>query len=183
MGALGLLAEELGADERTLRRAARQGTLLASRPSPRRLCLDPGETDYLRTHWPLLAALRRTLRTARNVRLAILYGSVARGDEDEGSDLDVLVSLTDETPTARYRLAALLERIAGQRVDVVLLDRVERDAPLLLARVLAEGRVLIDRDGLWARLRDRQDTVRERGSRAYRRQVRAGARAVKEMTR
>lgn len=87
MGTIQELAADLGAEERTLRRAASQGTLRASRPGSRRLRLAPGEREYLGIYWPLLSELRRTLRTEHGVRLAVLYGSLARGDEDEDSDL------------------------------------------------------------------------------------------------
>jgi hypothetical protein len=83
------LAANLDVEERTLRRAVAQGALRTSRSGPRRLQLAPGEREYLRTHWPLLSGLRRTLRTEHDVRLAVLYGSLARGDEDAGSDLDL----------------------------------------------------------------------------------------------
>jgi len=57
MSELGLLADELGVHERTLRRAAEQGTLRATRPGPRALNLPLGERRYARRAWPLLAAL------------------------------------------------------------------------------------------------------------------------------
>src|SRR5262245_14498650 len=96
MGTVQELANKLGVDERTLRRAVSQGALRAHRPGPRRLRLAPGEEEYLRSHWQLLANLRNALRTQRRVRLAVLYGSLARGDEDADSDLDLLVSGADD---------------------------------------------------------------------------------------
>jgi hypothetical protein len=44
-------------------------------------------------------------------------------------------------------LAGRLGRVTGRNVDIAQLDRVEATAPLLLDRVLDEGRVLVDRDG------------------------------------
>ena len=87
MGVLQELAADLGLEERTLRRAVSQGTLRATRTGPRRLTLASGEREYLRVHWSLLSALRQALRTEHPVRLAVLYGSLARGDDDEGSEL------------------------------------------------------------------------------------------------
>jgi predicted nucleotidyltransferase len=183
MGCMGLiqdLAHDLGADERTLRRAVTQGTLRARRPGPRRLRLDPGEAAYLRAHWRLLAELRRALRTERRIRLAVLYGSLARGDEDADSDLDLLVSLAGEfagmDPYVRLR------DLTGRRVDVAHLDRVEANAPLLLDRVLDEGRVLIDRDRLWAQLREHRHAIRARARRAYRRQMAGASQTIAELT-
>jgi predicted nucleotidyltransferase len=177
-----MLARDLGAEERTLRRAVAHGTLHAHRPGPRRLRLAAGEREYLREHWPLLAELRRGLRTRRDVRLAVLYGSVARGDEDADSDLDLLASMSTESPLTRADLAAGFGRVAARRVDVAWLGRVERIAPLLLDRVLDEGRVLVDRDGQWKELRSRRRAIRARAARASRRQMAAAARAIEELT-
>jgi predicted nucleotidyltransferase len=181
MGTLQELAVDLGAEERTLRRAAAQGTLRCRRPGPRRLLLLAGEHDYLCDHWDLLSDLRQALRTEREVRLAVLYGSLARGDGDAGSDLDLLVSLAGGGREAASELAARLGRIAGRNVDLAHLDRVEARAPLLLDRVLDEGRVLVDRDGLWTGLRDRRHAIRTRGLRAHRRQMANAARAIEEL--
>lgn len=183
MGPIQELALDLGAEERTLRRAVAQGTLRAHRPGPRRLALAAGERAYLHGHWPLLAELRRALRTQRDVRLAVLYGSVARGDEDADSDLDLLVSVAGERLSVGANSAARLRRIAARRIDIAHLDRVEEVSPLLLDRVLDEGRVLLDRDEQWKGLRDRRRAIRARAGRAHRRQMVAAARAVAELTR
>jgi predicted nucleotidyltransferase len=183
MGPLQELAVELGADERTLRRAAAQGALLARRVGPRRLRLAPGEIEYLRERWQLLASLRRALRTERGVRLAVLYGSVARGDEDSGSDLDLLVSLSDRDAAAVAGVARSLGHLTSRRIDVVDLERVEANAPLLLDRVLEEGRVLVDRDDRWRQLRDRRRAIRGRAQRAHRRQMTDAAGAIAELSR
>lgn len=98
MGAIQQLADELGAEERTLRRAVAQGTIHCRRQGPRRIKLSPGEADYLREHWELLLGLRKALRTEPKVRLAVLYGSVARGHEDADSDLDLMVVCRTTSP-------------------------------------------------------------------------------------
>jgi predicted nucleotidyltransferase len=181
MGALQELAADLGAEERSLRRAAAQGTLRCRRPGPRRLVLLPGERDYLRGHWDLLSAVRRALRTEREVRLAVLYGSLARGEGDADSDFDLLIALADEDSGMAPGLAARLGRITGCGVDLARLDRVEATAPLLLDRVLDEGRVLVDRDDLWAGIRSRRRAIRARGLRAHRRQMASAAQAIEEL--
>jgi predicted nucleotidyltransferase len=175
------LARDLDAEERTLRRAAAQGTLRARRTRPRKLRLATGEREYLRGHWQLLAELRKALRTQRDARLVVLYGSLARGDEDAGSDLDLLVSLAGNRSTVSPDLVVRLEEVAGRRVDVAQLERVEKAAPLLLERVLDEGRVLIDRDGQWQDLRRRRPAIRTRAQRAHRRQMKAAMRAIEEL--
>ncbi|MHB1808479.1 MAG: nucleotidyltransferase family protein [Solirubrobacteraceae bacterium] len=182
MGAIQELAADLDAQERTLRRAAAQGALRASRLGPRRLRLDDGEREYLRTHWPLLATLRGALRTEHRVRLAVLYGSFARGDEDASSDVDLLVCLADDQPSAGSRLSARLRGVTGRHVDVSLLEQVEARAPLLLDRVLDEGRVLIDRDGQWRKLSERRGAIHVRALRSHRHQMAAAARAIAELT-
>jgi predicted nucleotidyltransferase len=112
----------------------------------------------------------------------VLYGSLARGDEDEGSDLDLLVSLADDRPSAGLRLAVRLQGVSGRRVDVAHLERVEARAPLLLDRIVDGGRVLIDRDGEWDRLRSRRSALRARALRAHRREMNRAARAIEELT-
>lgn len=180
MGAVQELAYDLGVDERTIRRAVAQGTIRARRPGPRRLRLHPDEDVYLRARWSLLANLRRVLRTERGVRLAVLYGSLARGDEDADSDLDLLVSSSGDSTGADLR--GRLQGVTGRQVDVAHLDRIEADAPLLLDRVLDEGRVLVDRDGEWPQLRERRGAIRARARRAHRRQLAAASRAIAELT-
>lgn len=182
MGAIQQLADELNADERTLRRAVSQNTIHCRRPGPRRIRLAPGEAEYLRAHWGLLAGLRRALRTERDVRLAVLYGSVARGDEDAGSDLDLLVASSHGEPLDRVHLATRLRDLAGRAVDIADLKRIEAAAPLLLARVVDEGRVIVDRDGLWQDLYARRRAIRARGQRSYRRQMDEAAHAIAELT-
>ena len=168
------IAQDLGADERTLRRAARRGMLRCRRPGPRQLELNAGELGYLRSHWELLHRLTRALRTERGVRLAVLYGSTARGDDRRDSDIDLLVELRSATPGAGSALAARLESALGRRVDVAELRRVEADAPLLLLYALDEGRVLVDRDERWPGLQRRRsdvDRAAERAEEAERRAV------------
>lgn len=183
MGAIQELAHELGVDERTLRRAASQGALRCQRSTPRRLRLADGEREYLQGHWQILADLRQALRTERQVRLAVLYGSVARGEEDAGSDLDLLVAWAPDRASDPLALAGRLERVIGRRVDVATLGRVEAQSPLLLTQILEEGRVLVDRDGTWRRLRERRRAIRARARRAYRRQMVGARHAIAEMTR
>jgi predicted nucleotidyltransferase len=182
VGAIQQLAGELDADERTLRRAVSQGTVHCRRDGPRRIKLAAGEGDYLKEHWALLLELRKALRTERKVRLAVLYGSVARGHEDGGSDLDFLVALSDDEPPLTAEFATRLSRIGRRHADIARLDKIENSAPLLLDRVLDEGRVLIDRDGIWTELKERRRAVRARAKRSHRRQMSEAAQAIDELT-
>lgn len=182
MGPIQKLAADLNADERTFRRAVAQGTIRCHRPGPRRIKLPPGEAEYLRDHWELLSGLKRALRTERAVRLAVLYGSMARGDADAGSDIDLLASLSDDEPLATMHLSRRLADLFAREVDIARLDRIEANAPLLLARALDEGRVLVDRDDLWSDLYQRRRAIRARAQRSYRRQMDETAQAIAELT-
>jgi predicted nucleotidyltransferase len=162
------LADEIGVDERTLRRAAAQGALRAERLSPRRLRLAPGESAYLRRNWPLLAALRSALRTEPNVAFAMLFGSVARGDDRAESDFDLLVVLREESPGRKLELQDRLEGASGRKVHLLDMEAASKNE-LLLSTAVEEGRVLVDRAGLWPSLRSELDTLRGRARRALER--------------
>jgi predicted nucleotidyltransferase len=162
MTALAILAREVGVHERTLRRAVAEGSLRAARPSPRTLDMSLSEREYVRRAWKLLSALRAALRTEHNVRFALLFGSVARGTSAPGSDVDVLVTLRDGRLERVVELSAKLTDATGRRVDVVRLEDAESE-PSFLADVIADGRVLVDREGLWPRLRSREPGLRRTG--------------------
>ena len=151
MAAIDHLASELGVHGRTLRRAVEDGAIRATRLGPRRLKLSPAEESYVLHAWPLLGRLRALLRTERNVRLAALFGSRARGDERPGSDVDLLVELEEDSVSRRMGLEGRLEAALGLQVQVVPLS-VARRAPVLLADAIEDGRVLVDREGRWAQL-------------------------------
>lgn len=153
------LAQTLGVNERTLRRAWTDGTIRGSRPTPHRLRIPVDERTYLRRHWPTLSRLRQLLRTERNVSLAVVFGSVARGDDDPESDIDLLIALRQPSLSSTV---ALLERLReGTSLPIETIDL--RDAlrhPLLLTEILHDGRVLVDRDGQWSHLKDKSKTIR-----------------------
>ena len=74
---------------------------------------------------------------ARNVRI---FGSVAHGDATEASDIDLLVDTAEKTgPWFPARLAAELEELLGQRVDVVTTNGLYWS---LRRRILKEARPL-----------------------------------------
>lgn len=162
MTALSLVAKDVGVNERTLRRAVNEGTLRARRPSPRKLVLPFSEDRYVRAYWPLIAKLREALRTEHNVRFAMLFGSAARGDDTEHSDVDVLADLGDSSFDRVLDLAGKLSGTVGKSVDVVRLEDAEDD-PMFLAMALEDGRVLVDREGIWKRLRRREAALRRHG--------------------
>jgi predicted nucleotidyltransferase len=153
---LDLLAAELGVSGRTLRRAGERGAIRFHRSSPHTVEIAVGERRYLRRHWRLLDTLTRALRTEPNVRLVVLFGSTARGDDRDSSDVDLLVDLAD--PHRRLPLARLglkLEPRLDRPVALVALDDAEGSAALL-SEVLRDGRVLIDRGGRWPKMKRRE---------------------------
>lgn len=74
---------------------------------------------------------------ARDVRV---FGSVARGEATDTSDIDLLVSATDQTsPWFPAGFVADLQQLLGRRVDVVTEDGLYW---LLRRRILREARPL-----------------------------------------
>ena len=74
-----------------------------------------------------LSILRKNERDlrARGVRRAALFGSVARGDNHPGSDIDIVIDVDPEARVTVYDYAGLKEYIAGLfdgPVDVVSFD-------------------------------------------------------------
>jgi uncharacterized protein len=167
------LAQELETTDRTLRRALAQGLLRVERPSPRTVELPLDEHVYLRRNWPLLAELRQILRTESGISLAVLFGSRARGDHHANSDVDLLVALrpvAKSGATERRRARALSARLSerlGLEIQVITL-RDAQDSAVLLAEVLRDGRVLVDRGGQWSRLVERRNLINHSATRERR---------------
>jgi predicted nucleotidyltransferase len=157
------LARHLDVPERTLRRAAAEGLVRGRRTSARRYETSLREEAYLRRHWPLLRELRNALRTEPNVRLAVLFGSQATGQATERSDIDLLVALTDASAARVAQLTGRLERRLGRDVQLVRVQDAEQ-TPTLMADALAQGRVLVDRDGRWPTLKASESTWRRRST-------------------
>jgi uncharacterized protein len=154
MDSLGRAASELEIAARTLRRAVSEGLVRGERLSPRRFRITFREEAYLRGHWELLRALRASLRTEPNVRLAVLFGSTAIGNDDEQSDVDVLVVLRDPSVSRLAELTERLSRNIGREMQLVRLSEAQT-SPVLMSDVIDHGRVLVDRDGLWSGLKRR----------------------------
>jgi predicted nucleotidyltransferase len=180
--ALSRTAERLGCSERTLRRYANDGLIRGRRLAGRGVELSRAEERYLASHWELLHGLRAALRTERAVRLAVLFGSTAVGEDERDSDVDVLIVHRGGAANALAGVRRRLARVVGRRVHAVALEQAEA-MPTLLADVLDEGRVLIDRDGTWAHLRERRDEVRAAArdeEQATAARARAAVRAARE---
>lgn len=163
------LADEVGVSERTLRRAVNEGTLRGNRISPRKLKLPVAEKEYVRKHWPLLAQLREALRTESNVRFALLFGSTARGDDTEESDVDLLVEMRDSSSMRDIDLALKLQPLLGREVQVLTFEDAESNS-LLLAQAVREGRVIVDRESRWPQLSSQRKRLERRAQVDYRAQ-------------
>jgi predicted nucleotidyltransferase len=163
--ALAGAAKELGCSERTLRRYINSGLLQGRRLVRGQLELSEAEARYLRGHWRLLSGLMASLRTEREVRLAVLFGSRATGEDTPVSDVDLLIVHRSSDWMTLGRLRLRLRRALGTPVDVITLEQAQAQ-PALLADVLREGRVLIDRDGLWEGLLERREQILMAGARA-----------------
>lgn len=175
-------AAALHCDERTLRRYAGQGLLRGERRGRRELRLPYGEERYLRRHWALLSGLRRALRTEHSVRLAVLFGSTATGEDLPESDVDLLIEHSTGDLEQVAELRRRLQKRIGRPLHLVLLEDAEQ-SPVLLADVLREGRVIVDRAGAWRRLERkrrrilRQASEQEEATHAAARRAVAKARA------
>jgi predicted nucleotidyltransferase len=74
----------------------------------------------LRERLTELGSVIRATAAARGARDVRLFGSVARGEESERSDVDLLVTLEPgRTLLDLARLEIELERLLGRHVDVV----------------------------------------------------------------
>jgi len=155
---LELVADELGCSERTLRRCTHDGLLRARTIAAGGIELSEDERRYALGHWELISCLRRALRTERDVRLAVLFGSVAVGDDRSSSDVDLLVARRSDSPRPRAALSLRLGRALGRRMHLVDLEQAQA-SHALISDVLREGRPVLDRDGLWNALLGRRDEV------------------------
>ena len=88
----------------------------------------------------LIAGNRETIRTF-GVKTLALFGSAARGEATDSSDLDFIVELDRKTFDNYMGLKLFLEDLFGRRVDLVLKDAVKPRLrePILGTAVHAPG--------------------------------------------
>ncbi len=89
----------------------------------------------------LLQNITENLRKDKRIIFAYLYGSAARGDMREDSDVDIAVFLQDpeDDPLLDASISLELEEIAGRSVDV----RIINHAPaIFINQVLKDGELL-----------------------------------------
>lgn len=90
----------------------------------------------------LEARLIKALCEFPEVELAVTFGSVARGEASQKSDVDIGVQLKNKSLEVLRRLEVLLGRAAGRDVDVVSLDE---SPPLLRFEIARDGKLLLER--------------------------------------
>lgn len=85
----------------------------------------------------LLARFKQEFGGQFGIKELGFFGSVARGEHTEGSDLDVFVSLEKVEPFIMFDLKELLESLCKCKVDLIRL----RDSlrPALLDNIRKEG--------------------------------------------
>jgi predicted nucleotidyltransferase len=90
----------------------------------------------------ILATARAALAARDDLRLAIVFGSVAKGRARPDSDLDVAIlpANADMSLAAELDLAADLSRATGREVDLVRLDLAD---PLTRFTVARDGVVVV----------------------------------------
>ncbi len=97
------------------------------------------------------AALVNALDAEAGVRLAVLFGSTARGQTGAHSDLDV--GVLGPAPEHLSQLQVSLARATGRVVDVIDLDQAP---PLLRFEIARDGQVLVEREPhLWSNFKAR----------------------------
>ncbi len=95
-------------------------TRRGSGPKPSRI-LDKLEVNYSAGHWELLANLRKqALSVIEELgqwkTSALIHGSLARGDVDEKSDIDIVIPISVGTQLVEARLEAAGFQIASREI-------------------------------------------------------------------
>lgn len=99
---------------------------------------------------PIDAQIKEVLRHFPQLRLVVLFGSIALGRQQPDSDLDIAVG-AHQTLTAQEKIAmigALAER-TGRSIDLVDLKAV---AEPLLGQIVRHGRRILGSDTLYGEL-------------------------------
>jgi predicted nucleotidyltransferase len=86
---------------------------------------------------------RRVIADYSCIRLAVVFGSTARGRSRRDSDIDIGVLLDESGPDIAQALEVDLARALGRTVDLIVLNTAP---PLLRFEVAREGEVLVARD-------------------------------------
>jgi predicted nucleotidyltransferase len=125
--------------------------------------LQPDWTRFLGSSYTVSVSelhekIRRALEAGPSIRLAILFGSRARGTARPDSDIDLAIVPADSALSLAEEdlLAASIEAASGLAVDLVRLDRadgalrwrVARDAVVLISNPANEAARFLARAGI-----------------------------------
>ena len=95
-------------------------------------------------------AILAALRSQPDIRLAIVFGSLARGEAHAGSDLDLAVDVGHTlSASEKITLISALAETTGRPVDLVDLQSVGEP---LLGQILRHGKRLLGSDTQYANL-------------------------------
>jgi predicted nucleotidyltransferase len=100
----------------------------------------------------LLDELKCVLERYAEIRLAVVFGSVARGDVRASNDLDLALLLSPDTQDMPQKIEAELAAASGREVDFVHLDTAP---PLLRFEVARDGVLLRGDHDDWVDFRTR----------------------------
>ncbi len=75
-----------------------------------------------------------------NVKKASLFGSYARGSNDEKSDIDILIEAPEEMGLSVVHLKRELEQVLNKRVDLVSFNGINR---YLKDSILANQKIIL----------------------------------------
>jgi predicted nucleotidyltransferase len=134
-------------------------------------------------HRQLIESVTKAVGDEPRIEFAVLFGSVARGEERDDSDVDLIVRLPGQYGRypERYQIAAKLSERVGRHLELVRLERAEEDAPLLDG-ALAEGKVLVDRGGIWPGIEARRSEIGARAEAVRARNMARARRALDRVT-
>ncbi|MCB2205523.1 nucleotidyltransferase family protein [bacterium] len=82
----------------------------------------------------LLRSSKDDLERRYSVRRIGLFGSVIRGEESAGSDIDIVVDMKHPTFDKYMDLKFHLERVIGREVDLVLLESIKPRLKSVISR-------------------------------------------------
>jgi predicted nucleotidyltransferase len=103
-----------------------------------------------------LDALREALEALPAIRLAVLFGSAARGEVAGRSDVDLGVRLDPDSAVDRGEVIAAAAHATRRDIDLVDLDA---SPPLLRFQIARDGVLLVERaPHLWSRFKARAMT-------------------------
>jgi hypothetical protein len=86
----------------------------------------------------IIASQKEYLQKTYGVQEIGIFGSVARGDNNQNSDVDILIELNHKVPVGLFEFASIqfyLEDVLGKKVDLVIKNGIK---PLIRDRILRQ---------------------------------------------